>query len=52
MIQYSASEKAIDRVGLVHLKSRLERRVSDMVPMENSEDKIDELVNVLFGLVK
>jgi len=52
VIQLFAAEQAINRVSLMLLKGHIEMRISDMIMRGNSKDKIDELVNTLFGLVK
>lgn len=52
VIQLSAAEKAINRVNLVLLKGHIEMRISDLIRKGNSKDKIDELVNTLFGPVQ
>lgn len=52
VIQLSVAEKAINRVNLVLLKGHIEMRISDLIRKGNSKDKIDELVNTLFGPVQ
>ncbi len=51
-IQLSSAEKAINRVKHMLLKGQIESRVSELALRGNNKDKIDELVNTLFGLVK
>lgn len=52
VIQLSVAEKAINRVNLVLLKGYIEMRISDLIRKGNSKNKIDELVNTLFGPVQ
>lgn len=52
VIQLSAAEKAINRVNLVLLKGYIEMRISDLIRKGTGKNKIDELVNTLFGPVQ
>lgn len=52
VIQLSAAEKAINRVNLVLLKGHIEMRISDLIRKGTGKNKIDELVNTLFGPVQ
>ncbi len=52
VVQLSAVGKAINSVCLILLKGHIEMSVEDMIMRGNSEDKIDGLVNTLFGIVK
>jgi len=52
IIQLSVAEKAINRVNLILLKGQIEMRLSDLIRKGKCKDKIDELVNNLFGPVQ